>query len=263
MISRLASAKLITPTILSLIGLAILLGLGTWQWNRKAWKEHILATVKARSASAPLYANASWPGLSCHDAKDTGLASPCEYQPVSLRGTFDHTRERHIFTAAPSAPGLASDRGFWIFTPLVLDGSGKTVFVNRGFVPENEKEQASRVAGQTSQSAEIKGLYRSAQERGMFDGQNDPAKNIWYVRAPAELWPADPAAPAQDELWAYIDQTGPVPAGGYPLPLAGKVELSNRHLEYAITWYALALTLLGVYGTYAWGRLKAVQAGSA
>ncbi len=256
MISRLATAKLLTPTLLSLVGLAILIGLGTWQLNRKTWKEHLLATLKSRSATAPMSANASWPGLPCHDARDTGLPNPCEYQPVTLRGAFDHTRERHIFTAAPLAPGLNSDRGFWIFTPMRLDGSGKTVFVNRGFVPEDKKEPSRRVVGQTTQSVEISGLYRSAQERATFDGQNDAAKNIWYVRAPSELWPADPNASQIDELWAYIDQTGPVPAGGYPLPLAGKVELTNRHLEYAITWYGLALTLLGVYATFAWGRLK-------
>lgn len=90
----------------------------------------------------------------------------------------------------------------------------------------------------------------------MFDGVADPAKNIWYVRAPAEMWPADPDG-TLNEMWAYVDQTGPIPAGGFPLPLAGKIELSNLHLEYAITWYGLALTLLGVYSVYAWGRLKA------
>ena len=257
MLSRFISAKLLLPTLLSVLGITILLGLGSWQWNRKVWKENILATLKTRGAAPPTAATAIWPGLPCHDLKDTGLANPCEYQPLSLRGVFDHTRERHIFTAAPQVPGLASDRGYWIFTPLRLDGSGKTVFVNRGFVPENLKDPSKRVIGQTSQSVEVLGLYRSAQERGAFDNQSDPAKNIWYVRNPSELWPADPDAQL-NEMWAYVDQTGPTPAGGWPMPLAGKVELSNRHLEYAITWYGLAITLLGVYGTFAWGRLKAV-----
>ena len=257
MLARFISAKLLIPTLLSVLGIAILLGLGSWQWNRKVWKENILATLKTRGAAPPAAATAIWPGLPCHDLKDTGLANPCEYQPLSLRGVFDHTRERPIFTAAPQVPGLASDRGFWIFTPLRLDGSGKTVFINRGFVPENLKDPSKRVNGQTSQSVEVLGLYRSAQERGTFDNQSDPAKNIWYVRNPSELWPADPDGQL-NEMWAYVDQTGPPPAGGWPLPLAGKVELSNRHLEYAITWYGLAITLLGVYGTFAWGRLKAV-----
>jgi surfeit locus 1 family protein len=257
MLARLAAAKLLVPTVFSIVGLAVLVGLGTWQLNRKVWKDNILATLKSRGAAAPVQINATWPGLPCHDQRDTGLVNPCEYQPVTLRGTFDHARERHIFTAAPQAPGLGSGRGYWVFTPVRLDGSSKTVFVNRGFVPEDKKDQTSRVAGQPNQPVELTGLYRTAQERAAFDGQNDPGRNIWYVRSPSELWPAAADQPV-DERWAYIDLTGPVPAGGLPLPLAGKVELSNRHLEYAITWYGLALTLLGVFGTYASGRLAAV-----
>jgi surfeit locus 1 family protein len=255
MFKRLSAAGLLVPSVLTLVGLAVLLGLGTWQLNRKAWKETIVATLKTRGGQPPVPATGTWPGLPCHDLRNTGLPNPCEYQPLTVRGQFDHTRERHIFTAAPQAPGLGQGRGFWVFTPMRLDGSGKTVFVNRGFVPEDKKEQHARVAGQTTQTVEIAGLYRSAQERAMFDGQNDPGRNFWYVRNPSELWPADPASPVE-EMWAYIDQTGPVPAGGLPLPLAGKVEFSNRHLEYAITWYGLAATLLGVYGVYARGRLR-------
>lgn len=255
MLSRLAQGKLLVPTILSALALCLLLGLGTWQWHRKTWKENILATLKTRGTSPPIPATAIWPGLPCHDLRQTGLANSCEYQPVSLRGVFDHTLERHIFTAAPQVQGLGSSQGYWIFTPLRLDGSAKTVYVNRGFVPEDRKEPSKRVLGQTSQSVEVVGLYRSAQERATFDGQNDTAKNIYFVRNPSELWPVDPDAPI-NEMWAYIDQTGPVPAGGFPLPLAGKVEMSNRHLEYAITWYGLAATLLVMYGAFAWSRFK-------
>ncbi|MEQ1694302.1 MAG: SURF1 family cytochrome oxidase biogenesis protein [Hyphomicrobiaceae bacterium] len=255
MLFRLAHNKLLVPTVLSALAFCLLFGLGTWQWNRKTWKETILATLASRGKSPPIPATASWPGLPCHDLKDTGLANGCEYQPVSLRGVFEHTRERHIFTAAPQVQGLGSRQGYWIFTPLRLDGSGKTVYVNRGFVPDDRKEASKRVLGQTSQSVEVFGLYRSAQVRATFDGQNDTAKNIYYVRNPSELWPVEPDAPV-NEMWAYVDQTGPVPAGGFPLPLAGKVTLSNRHLEYAITWFGLAATLFVMYVAYARSRLK-------
>jgi surfeit locus 1 family protein len=255
MLSRLAQGKLLVPSILSAMAFFVLVGLGSWQWHRKSWKENILATLKSRGTSPPIPATAMWPGLPCHDLKQTGLANGCEYQPVSLRGVFDHARERHIFTAAPQVQGLGNSQGYWIFTPLRLDGSAKTSYVNRGFVPEDRKEPSKRVLGQTSQSVEVVGLYRSAQERATFDGQNDTAKNIYFVRNPSELWPVDPDAPV-NEMWAYIDLTGPVPAGGFPLPLAGKVELSNRHLEYAITWYGLAATLLVMYGAFAWSRVK-------
>lgn len=255
MLARFDQSKLLVPTILSAMAFCILVGLGTWQWQRRAWKETILATLATRGKSPPIPATANWPGLPCHDLKDTGLANGCEYQPVSVRGIFDHTRERHIFTAAPQVQGLGSQQGYWIFTPLQLDGSGKTVFVNRGFVPADRKEPSKRVLGQTSQTVEVAGLYRSAQLRATFDGQNDTAKNVYYVRNPSELWPVDPEARV-NEMWVYVDQTSPVPAGGFPLPLAGKVEISNRHLEYAITWYGLAATLVVMYAAFARSRLK-------
>ena len=256
MFSRLAGAKLLIPTVFAAFGFAILIGLGSWQWSRLAWKEQILATIKTRLAMSPIGATATWPGLQCHDETTSKLANPCEYQMLSLRGTFDHSQERHIFTAAPQVPGLAADRGYWVFTPLRLDGSSKSVYVNRGFVPENLKRPSDRVLGQTSQKVDVVGLYRSAQIRATFDGQPDKARNIWYVRNPAELWESEANGAELNEMWAYIDQTAPTPAGGWPLPLAGKIDISNRHLEYALTWYGLALTLLGVWSAYVWDRLK-------
>ena len=41
------------------------------------------------------------------------------------------------------------------------------------------------------------------------------------------------------------------PAGGQPLPLAGKIELPNRQLEYALTWFSLAATLFAVFVIFA------------
>jgi len=257
MFLSLSRAKLVAPTLLTLIGLAVLGGLGTWQLERKAWKERLIAALASRSAAPPVPATATWPGLPCFDTLAPGSGNPCEFQAVAVRGTFDHTRERHIFTAAPDVAGLSGGRGYWVFTPLHLEGNGHTVFVNRGYVPEPLKDPTQRVIGQTTQAVEITGLYRSAQERSWFDAANDPARNVWFVRSPAELWPVDENEPVLDEHWAYVDATGPEPAGGWPKPLAGKIALTNRHFVYAITWYGLALTLLGVYAAFAWGRIRA------
>ena len=54
----------------------------------------------------------------------------------------------------------------------------------------------------------------------------------------------------------YIDQLAPAPPGGLPVPLDGKYSLSNRHLEYALTWWGLALTLVGVYAAFVVSRLQ-------
>ena len=68
--------------------------------------------------------------------------------------------------------------------------------------------------------------------------------NVWYLRdtkgiAAAKKWPT--AAPF------YIDQESPAPAGGLPLPGKLEVQLPDNHLQYAITWFGLALALAGVY----------------
>ena len=66
MMARLTAARLLVPTLFSVVGIAVLVGLGTWQLNRKIWKEHIQATLKARGAAPPIAATAIWPGLPCH-----------------------------------------------------------------------------------------------------------------------------------------------------------------------------------------------------
>ncbi|MBX9927252.1 MAG: SURF1 family protein [Hyphomicrobiaceae bacterium] len=252
---RPTSRSLFWPSILALAGFGFLIALGTWQLERRAWKEAILNRIKTQQSGPPVDGTAIWPSLPCATNSTTDRRDACEYQPVKLRGVFDHARERHIFTAAPKAPGVPSGSpgGYWIFTPMKLE-TGRTAFVNRGFVTEGQKSAETRQAAQGSGMVEVVGLYRAAQARATFDGANDTLRNVWYVRNPAELWSSDPEPLA--EKTAYLDMTAPPPTGGWPFPLAGKVELSNRHLEYALTWYGLAVTLLAVYGAFAWGRLR-------
>ena len=49
---------------------------------------------------------------------------------------------------------------------------------------------------------------------------------------------------------------GRSPPGGLPRGGVTRLDLPNRHLEYALTWYGLALTLIGVYGAFAASRLR-------
>ena len=49
-----AARGLLIPAAVTLCGLAVLLGLGTWQVERKAWKEGLIATLNARAAAAPV-----------------------------------------------------------------------------------------------------------------------------------------------------------------------------------------------------------------
>lgn len=250
------SAGLLIPTFAMLCALALLLGLGTWQWNRKVWKEDLVATIAARAATAPIDA-AAFAALQCAPVEVVGLARACDYTAVRLTGTFDVAVERHIYTGIDKpAGGGVGGQGFWIMTPFQIANGGPVIAVNRGFVPEARKDASTRAGGQPSGEITITGLIRSAELRATFTGANDPAKNMWYVRDPAEMFPASgPIKVSRPQL--YLDLQTPVPTGGLPQPTAGRISIPNRHLEYALTWWALAMTLLGVFGAFAVGRLKA------
>ena len=126
------------------------------------------------------------------------------------------------------------------------------VVVNRGFVPEGRQDPATRAEGQVAGVVDIVGVMRWPEPRGMFSPKDDPARNLWFTR--------DHRAMAAAKNWGevapfYVEQEAPPAPGG--LPQVGKIraELPDNHLGYAITWYGLALMLVGVFGF--WLRARA------
>lgn len=247
MLRRLREKRLIALTIATLAGLAVLVGLGNWQWQRKLWKEELIATIAARASAQPLPAE-RWSSLNCRPMHEVGVRDSCEFTTVRLVGRFDHAGERHLFTSLPRSANPGGP-GYWVFTPFDLAGGGK-LYVNRGFVPEPRKDPQTRSEGRIEGEVEIIGQIRSAEQRGVFTGTSNPAANIWFLRNPRELI-GDKAGQWQGRgpsgLDFYIDQISPTPPGGLPAPRPSRIELPNRHLEYALTWWGLALTLIAVY----------------
>ena len=221
MIDRFRAAGLVWPTLFSLVALAILVSLGGWQWQRKSWKEDVIATISARAKAAPVEAGV-WLGRRCGKIASDGLAGSCEYLAVRLTGTFDHAQERHVYTGISKPAGAKyGGQGFWILTPFKLASSGETIAVSRGFVPETAKAPQARAAGQIEGETTIVGLVREAEPRATFTGANDPAKNMFYLRNPGELFGAGKLARTDQ----YIDLLSPLPAGGLPEPTAGRIDI--------------------------------------
>jgi surfeit locus 1 family protein len=236
---------LIEPTVFTVVGIAFLVGLGIWQLDRKIWKENLIATVTERNSSAPgsLPPRASWPRL----VQDTN-----EYTRVIFPAEFLEGQEALVYTpGSPFRPDV-SGTGYWVFAPAQLAG-GSIVLVNRGFVPADRKDPASRTDGSPHGTIDVVGVMRWPEARGLFTPADDPKTNVWYLR--------DPKAIAAEKKWAsaapfYIDQESPVPTGGLPLPGKLSVQLPDNHLQYAITWFGLALALAGVYVVWLAGRFR-------
>lgn len=239
--------SLLVPAIAALIGFAILVGLGTWQMQRLAGKEELVAAVAARSHQAPRDVSAAELAALTPDAD--------EYRPVRVRGRFRHADEIQVYTLLAESRGRPSGPGYWVLTPLDLVGGG-TVVVNRGVVPSERKDPATRLEGQVTGEVVVTGLVRAPDPGNLFTPADDPAKGTWFTRDPQKIAAAKGLANVAPLL---IDaDTTPVP-GGLPKGGETKLEFPNRHLEYALTWYGLAATLLGVFGAFAWSRVGATS----
>jgi surfeit locus 1 family protein len=244
MLQRLHKARLLWPTLAALAAFAVLISLGTWQMERKRWKEGLIAKIAARvhAEPAPL---ASVLGQA--KSKDD-----LEYAHVSVTGRLHHDKERHLY--APISGG----QGWHVYTPLEI-AQGALVWINRGLVPDARKAPETRPEGQIAGEVEVRGLVRIPSGPGPFAAQNDPTHNIWYWPDLAALTAsAFPEPQAAKVLSLVIDADArPEPPGGLPRGGVTRLELPNRHLEYALTWYGLAATLIGVYLAFSISRLRA------
>ncbi len=232
---------LIAPTIATVIAFAILVSLGLWQVRRLAWKESVVARIEARvnGAPQPLPAPDAWAGLKPDDY---------DYLPVTARGVFEHAREAYVFHAAG---GPLREPGYLVLTPLRL-ASGARVIVNRGFTPLASKDPATRAAGQIEGETQVTGLMRPPEQRNLFTPADEPTRRIFHVRDPAAIAAADGIVAAPFMIDA---NAAPVP-GGWPRGGTTTLSIPNNHLSYALTWFGLAATLIGVFGVFAWRRLN-------
>lgn len=233
---------LIAPGLVSLLCLAILLGLGTWQLGRKSEKEALIARILARSKvepPAPLPAPETW-----HPERD-------EFRRVRVAGSFQHEAETLVHgLAAGEVPGRAL-QGYYILTPFRLEDGG-TVLINRGFVPTERKAPASRSAGQFAGPTTVTGILRGSEPRTMFVPAPDPVRNEWFNRDIAGI----SASRGLADPRPYLVEADATPnPGGWPKGGQLRVDLPNNHLQYAFTWFGIAACLLGVFGVFAWRRL--------
>lgn len=254
MLARMRSAGLLWPAIMTLVMFPVLMALGNWQWHRKTWKEDLIAKVETRSKSEPVSYTAA-----LSEFVKTG---DVEYLRVRVTGTFDHAEERHVY-----APRSTS-QGWNVFTLLKPDG-GFPVFVNRGWVPDTLKDAAKRAEGQVAGPVTVTGLVRLDEKKAWFTPAPDIAGNKWFARDTwAMRWGAagepSPDILASMRLAAYapfsIDaEAEPANPGGWPKGGTTEIHLPNSHLQYVVTWYGLALTLLAVFGVFARQRIAALD----
>lgn len=230
----LTRGRIVAIIVLCLVSLGILLSLGTWQVERLYWKETLIATIDARIHAAPVPL--------ADLAQRQAAGEDIDYMPVQATGRFLHSGERYFLA---TREGVA---GWHVLTPLIL-ADGSVVFVNRGFVPYERKDPTTRPGGNPEGEVVVTGLARAAPDAkpNWFVPDNDPAKNAFFWRSVPDMAKGLDLPPGSRLLPFLVDagegQAGPdAPIGGTTV-----IDIPNSHLEYAITWYSLALALFVIF----------------
>ncbi|MGE3830633.1 MAG: SURF1 family protein [Parvibaculaceae bacterium] len=224
------------------VGCAILIGLGVWQLDRLAWKEALIADRDARGAAPPITLSAA-----------IAMDDPDFYR-VEAKGAFLHEGELFYLTTVGGKPG------FEVVTPL-LTADGLAVLVDRGFVPEEMRDPASRPGSQPAGEVEIVGqVSRHEAGQGYFIPDNNAGTNYWYWwDVPAMLTYSH--IPEGRKTVPFILHAVPTPGEkAVPQPVGLGQNLSNNHLQYALTWFSLAAVLAVIAGLMVGQEAKRARA---
>ena len=226
-------------TIAVAIALAILVGLGTWQLQRLAWKREVLDRIAALQA-----------------APARPLAAVLDL--LAEGGDADFTRVTATCPGLGSAPflelysvrdGQAGSR--LISACRVPSARYATVLVDRGFVADTVSARPPVAASEAP--LEVTGVMRTPEAGNAFSPPNEARR--WYTRDVAAM-AAQLRAPAPAPLF-LMAETSSNPEWKALVPAPVPTTIANRHLEYALTWYGLAGALLGVYAAMLLRRRKA------
>ena len=224
----------LVPTLFSLPAFITLIFLGSWQVQRLEWKQDLIEKLQDRSSQAAGAIPAGPLNEEDH-----------EFLPVKVRGVYDHDHEFHLVNRA-----LNGEAGINVVTPLKLD-NGQTILVNRGWVPFEMRDKALRPDGLLQGEQTVAGLLRFVKPRSMIESwvvpSNEPANNAWFNIDPAAMAEQAGLASLPDYYILSSDQSerGDLPRGRQWSP-----DVRNDNLQYAITWYSLALGLLAIYVIY-------------
>ena len=218
------------PTLFTIPALLVPVGLGTWQLQRMQWKTEIIDTFEARMSDKAID-----PPVKVDDIEKW------RFKRVILMGKFLHQQEFTI--TGKTFEGTA---GFHLITPL-QSADGRITLINRGWIPERLRLRNSRPETLTKGRVLVDGIIREDKKKGYFVPENEPQNNVWlYINSEQMATKSQIGSIAN----YYIDMLRK--PGPYTLPIgaSSSIKMRNEHLQYALTWYFLALSLLIIYVIY-------------
>jgi len=209
--------KLFLSLIYSSMALLILVSLGTWQLERLRWKTDILSSMKESLSLPPL--------------KLTGQVidniDQYSFRRIQLTGNYLYKDNITIYSKV-----FNKKVGKHLIVPLETQYG--IILVNRGFIPSDFNIENNIKSGEIS----INGIVKFQQKINYFTPNNNVIKNEWYYININEV----SNFLSLPLLNFYIVEENNIEEK-YPVGSQYNINISNDHLQYAITWFSLALAL--------------------
>ena len=218
------------PTLITLPAILIMLYLGSWQIERLQWKKNLIGLLEARTSATPT----EFPN-------DTITPDAHEFLPVYLEGVFDHSKELLLQNRTNE-----KQAGMHVLTPFVRSDGKGILLIDRGWVPFEKTGQEFRKDSLVTGAVHIEGVIRYPVGQTSFVPDNSPEKALWYfIDFDAMGRQLGVTFNPYYVMESKTGMEGSLPVGG-----RWNVVLPNNHLEYALTWYSLALILLVIFIIY-------------
>ena len=209
--------RLIAPIVLGLAGLSVLLSLGFWQLRRLDWKEGILAEIDARIIDAPVAVPA--------------VPDRVEDRFLPVTATGEITDQEINVLVSSQDVGV----GFRIITLFVTE-DGRRLLLDRGIIPESQK-----TAERPPVTATVTGNLHWPDEIDFFTPDPDDTANMWFARDVDML----SEELASEPVMIILRETSEPTPAVTPMPV-DTASIPNNHMEYALTWFGLALVWAGM-----------------
>lgn len=226
--------------VFTLVMVAVCVGLGLWQLQRRVEKHALIAALDERLAASPeaLPQPSQWSALTpAHD----------EFRRVTFTATYARLPDVMVYSSGSAVRDDVSGPGTWAFLPAQLSG-GETVVINTGFVQNTMQDRGfeDRAVGKlvTGQPVKLTGYLRFPEAAGTLTPTENVSKRLWFTRDQAAMaralgWSADGKVLAP----FYVDLESPAPENGIPKPGPLRVHLKDDHLQYAVTWFGLGAVM--------------------
>lgn len=231
-----STRRFVVPMLTSGFVVLVLLALGVWQLDRMEAKQRLIASVTARVTE---------PAIALPPASQwNSLGKPADdFLKVTVTGRLLHEQETYLFMLYAPPGERDPTPGYAVITPLQRE-DGSVVLINRGFVPDSKRDPANRPQSLGKDPVIITGLLRLPETRSWFNADDAPAKRLFYTRDPKAM----AKAVGLEQVAPFVidaDATGV--AGGWPKGGNTIISFSDNHLQYAITWFTLALAVFALF----------------